>query len=162
MKRSLLLFLLACLISACGARNQNGSATGNASGANSNAAATTPAKTDVAFAKDAVEGLLNGDLSAEGALDWQNLKVLGADTGATYRGLPDDADREEARKDFIEEFSKQFKSTGAKTSGLRNWREQARSGETAIIAVDIESGETMRVFITHKDGQQKVSEISVE
>src|ERR687890_834376 len=101
MKRSLLLFLLGCLISACGARNQGGNTTGNASGANGNAAATNPAKTDVAFAKEAVEGLLNGDVSAEDAFDWENLKVLGADTRAEYRKLPDDEIRAEARQQFI-------------------------------------------------------------
>ena len=165
MKRWLLLFLLAalcCLSAGCGARNRGGNANTTAGANGNNAAATKPAKDDVAFAKDAVEGLLNGDASVAGAFDWENLKVPGADTGAAYQDLPDDENRVEFQKGFIEKFSESFKASGASVDDLTNWREQSKEGETTIVAVDTVTGKTMRIFVVHRDGRQQVSELSIK
>ena len=133
MKRSLILLWLAAiccaLAASCGgAKNQNGKETG-ASGAGNNATSSAPAETDVVFAREVVEDLLGGDQSVAEALDWENLKVLGADAGRAYRELPNDENREDVREGFIEEFSESFKASGASVGDLKNWREQEKQGE---------------------------------
>lgn len=167
MRRSLLLFLLAavcCLSAGCGARNRGGNSGATTAGANGNnrASPTKPAKDDVTFAKDAVEGLLNGDASVADAFDWENLKVPGADAGAAYQDLPDDENRVEFQRGFIEKFSESFKASGASVDDLTNWREQSKEGETTIVAVDTVTGKTMRVFVVRRDGRQQVSELSIK
>jgi hypothetical protein len=166
MKRLLLLLWLASICGAlagCAAKNENGNnkaATG-ASG-NAPAAAVAPAKTDVVFAREAVEGLLDGDQSVADHFDWENLKVPGADAGSAYRELPDDENREGFRQGFIEKFSESFKASGASVSDLKNWREQAKQGETGVVAVDTVTGKTMRVFVVRRNGRQQVSELAIE
>lgn len=167
MRRSLLLFLLAalcCLSAGCGARNRGGNSntTAGANGNSNAAAATKPAKDDVAFAKDAVEGLLEGDASVADAFDWENLKVPGADAGEAYKDLPDEENRVEFQRGFIEKFSESFKASGASVNDLTNWREQSKEGETTIVAVDTVTGKTMRVFVVRRDGRQQVSELSIK
>jgi len=164
MKRSLLLFLLAagcCLSLGCKAKNTSGGAANNAANANA-AAATKPAKTDVVFAREAVEGLLAGDVAVAEAFDWENLKVPGMDVGESYREMPDDENPDEVRREFIENFSESFKQSGASASDLKNWREEAREGEGTVVAVDTTTGKTMRVFVVRREGRQAVSELSIE
>ena len=166
MKRSLLLFLLAalcCLSAGCGARNSGGNSNTTAAVANGNAAAATkPAKDDVAFARDAVEGLLDGDASVAEAFDWENLKVPGANAGEAYKDLPDEENRVEFQRGFIEKFSESFKASGATPDDLKNWREQSKEGATTIVAADTVTGKTMRVFVVRRDGRQQVSELSIK
>ena len=167
MRRSLLLFSLAVgcsLTLACGAEERGGKATGGAAiGENSAAPATGPVKSDVDFARDAVERLLNGDTTVEEAFAWETLKVPGAeDAGEAYSELPDEENRKEFRKGFIEKFSESFKGAGATVSDLKNWREHARDGETIVVAVDSKAEKPLLVTVVRRDGQQKVSELFIE
>ena len=168
MKRSLLLLWLAvlcCAFAGCAAKNQNGNnAAKGATGAGNNAgtASPAPAKSDVEFARQAVEGLLNGDAAAADAFDWETLIVPGADVGSEYQELPDDENREGFQQGFIEKFSESFKASGASIGDLKNWREQEKQGETTTVAVDTKTGKTMRVFVVRRDGQQQVSELAIE
>ncbi|HEX8423523.1 MAG TPA: hypothetical protein VF634_08930 [Pyrinomonadaceae bacterium] len=165
MKRSLLLLWLAFIcgtFAGCAAGNRNGGGATNASGAGNNATASAPAKTDVVFAREAVEGLLGGEQSVADAFDWENLIVPGADAGSAYRELPDDENREGFRQGFIEKFSESFKASGASVGDLKNWREEAKEGETGVVAVDTATGKTMRVFVVRRNGRQQVSELAIE
>jgi hypothetical protein len=152
------------MVAGCSSRNRAGSSsvTTNASGAGNNPPAAAPAKTDAVFAREAVEGLLNGDASVADAFDWENLKVPGADAGSAYRELPDDENRQGFREGFIEKFSESFKASGAKIGDLKNWREQGKEGETSVVAVDTKTGKTMRVLIVRRNGRQQVSELTIE
>ena len=166
MKRSLILLWLAaicCTVAAScgGAKTQNGNAAATGAG-NTAASASVPAKADAVFAREVAEGLLNGDQSVAESLDWENLKVLGADAGRAYRELPNDESREDVREGFIEEFSESFKASGASVGELKNWREQGREGDTTVVAVDTATGKTMRVFVVRRDGRQLVSELRIE
>ncbi len=164
MKRSLLLCLLAagcCLSSGC-RKNQSGGGTANAVGANANAVAVRETKPDAVFAREAVEGLLGGDAGVADAFDWENLIVPGADAGEAYSEMPDDENRAEFRKGFIEKFSASFKQSGASVADLKNWREEARAGEETVVAVDTTTGKTMRVFVVRRDGRQLVTELAIE
>lgn len=164
MKRSLLLFLLAagcCLSSGCGAKNRGGEAGNNANAANA-AAAAKPAKTDVVFAREAVEGLLGGDTGVADSFDWENLIVPGADAGEAYLEMPDEENRAEFRKGFIEKFSESFKQSGASVEDLKNWREETREGETTVIAADTTTGKKMLVLVVRREGRQLVSELSID
>jgi hypothetical protein len=167
MKRSLLICLLAagcCLSSGCGGAKNGGGDRGATNAANGGNAATRPAKADVDFAKEAVEGLLGGDVAAAtDAFDWENLKVPGAaDAGEAYREMPDDENREEFRKGFIEKFSESFQQSGASVGDLKNWREESRAGERTVVAVDTTTGKTMRVSVVRREGRQLVSELSID
>jgi hypothetical protein len=125
-------------------------------------AGKTPVKADVVFAREAVEGLLGGDVGVADAFDWENLKVPGANVGESYVKLPDDENRDEFRKGFIEKFSESFKRSGASVGDLKNWREAGREGERTAVAVDTTTGKTMRVFVVRRDGWQLVSELAIE
>jgi hypothetical protein len=168
MRRSLLIFLLAavCGVGAgCGgAKNQGGGVAGDKGSVNSggNVAGNAPAKADVVFARETVEGLLGGDAAVADALDWENLKVPSMDVGESYREMPDDENPDEVRQEFIENFSASFKQSGASVGDLKNWREEAREGERTVVAVDTTTGKTMRVFVVRRDGRQLVSELSIK
>lgn len=169
MKRSLLICLLAavcCLSSACGGKKSGGGGGGGVGangGSNNNAAAPRPAKPDVDFAREAVEGLLAGDAAVVEDFDWENLKVPGAaDAGEAYREMPDDENREEFQQGFVEKFSESFKQSGASVNDLKNWREQSKEGERTVIAVDTTTGKTMHVFVVRRDGRQLVSELAID
>ena len=165
MKRSLLICLLAavcCLSAACGGKKSGGGVGANGGDNNSDAAAMKPAKPDAVFAREAVEGLLAGDAAVVEAFDWENLKVPGADAGAAYQEMPDDENREEFQKGFVEKFSESFKQSGASVNDLKNWREQSKEGERTVVAVDTTTGKTMHVFVVRRDGRQLVSELSIE
>lgn len=162
MMRKLLtaLLLVSCVsIAGCGAPPA-GDRSAVTDAGSARTGATLPATTDVAFAQDAVERLLNGDLAVEAALDWEHLRVPGGDVGADYREIPDEG-RQASRKEFIERFSASFKETGASVSSLQHWREQSRSPEATTIIADAPSGKTVSITVSRKDGQQKVSEIAV-
>jgi hypothetical protein len=168
MKRSLLLLWLAIIcgmLAGCASKNQNGNqaATTGANGAGNKAGtASAPAKSDAEFAREAVEGLLNGDTSVADAFDWENLIVPGADAGSAYQELPDDENREGFRQGFIKKFSESFKASGASVGDLKNWREQGKDGDATIVAVDTVTGKTMHVFVVRHDGRQQVAEIAIE
>ncbi len=168
MRRSLLLFLLAavcCLSAGCAKKTERGegaTAKGGGTNANASAGVTKPLKADVVFARESVEALLDGDTNAADAFDWENLKVPGADAGAAYSEMPDDENRTEFQKGFIEKFSESFKQSGATTSDLKNWREAAREGERTVVAVDTTTGKTMRVVVTRREGRQLVSELAID
>ena len=166
MKRSPVLLWLAaicCTIAGCAARDQNGNRKESATATSAGGAAdNAPAKADAVFAREAVEGLLNGDPGVASAFDWENLKVPGADAGSAYRELPDDENREGFREGFIKKFSESFKASGASVGDLKNWREQAKEGETGIVAVDTKTGKTMRVYVVRRNGRQQVSELAIE
>jgi hypothetical protein len=165
MKRSLLLFLLAagcCLSWGCRAKNQAAGGAGNAGSVGGNAADGRASKTDVVFAREAVEGLFGGDAGVADAFDWENLKVPGIDVGESYREMPEDENPDEVRQEFIENFSASFKESGANAGDLKNWREQSKEGERTIVAVDTTTGKTMRVTVVRREGRQLVSELSIE
>ena len=160
------LLIVGCLvIVGCGARPSDNTGTtaagGNDGRGSVGGSSTQPVRGDDAFAREAVERLLDGDVSAEGAFDWENLKVPGADVGASYREMPDDENRRDFRKEFIEKFSESFKKSGASASDLKNWREQSKNADRSTIVADTPSGKTMVVSVSHANGQQKVSEILV-
>jgi hypothetical protein len=166
MKRSLLLFLLAagcCLSSGCRSQDQATGGAGDARRASGgDTAGAKPAKADVVFAREAVEGLLGGDTGVAGAFDWENLRVPGAaDAGEAYSEMPDE-ERAEFQKGFIEKFSESFKQSGASASDLKNWREQAKEGDRTIVAVDTTTGKTMHVTVVRRDGRQLVSDLSID
>lgn len=174
MRRWLLPCVLAagcCLSPGCESKPRGGGGGGDAArnagsangGGSNKVAATRPAKADVDFAREAVEGLLAGDAAAvAGAFDWENLKVPGAEAGEAYKEMPDDENREEFRQVFIENFAESFEQSGARASDLKNWREEAREGERTVVAVDTTTGKTMRVSVVRRDGRQLVSELSIE
>lgn len=167
MKRSLLLLWLAaicCTMAGCAAKDRNGNQKASAATGASNAADNAPAKTDAVFAREAVEGLLNGDQSVASAFDWENLIVPGADADAVnaYKELPDEESREGVRRDFIKKFSESFKASGASVGDLKNWREEGKEGDASVVAVDTKTGKTLRVYVVRRDGRQQVSELAIE
>lgn len=172
MKRSLQLLWLSifccAILAGCAAKNENSNnkaATANATGASGaadNATTSAPAKADAVFAREAVEGLLDGDTTVADSFDWENLKVPGADVGSAYQEMPDDENREGFRQGFIKKFSESYKASGASVSSLKNWREQAKEGDANVVLVDTVTGKTMRVFVVRRNGRQQVSEMAIE
>jgi hypothetical protein len=151
------------LSSGCRSKERAAGGAGSAGSENGNNAAVRPAKTDVVFAREAVEALLGGDAAAAAdAFDWENLKVPGMDVGESYREMPEDENADEVRKEFIDNFSESFKQSGASTSDLKNWREQSKEGERTIVAADTTTGKIMRIAVVRRDGRQLVSELSIE
>jgi hypothetical protein len=152
------------LSSGCRAKDQAAGGSGNARSAKGGdaTAGAKPAKTDVVFAREAVEGLFGGDAGVADAFDWENLKVPGMDVGESYREMPEDENPDEVRKEFINNFSESFKESGASVGDLKNWREQSKEGERTIVAADTTTGKTMRVTVVRHDGRQLVSDLSIE
>jgi hypothetical protein len=76
--------------------------------------------------------------------------------------MPDDENREGFREGFIKKFSESFKASGASVGDLKNWREEAKEGDTGVVAVDTKTGKTMRVYVVRHNGRQQVSELAIE
>lgn len=73
---------------------------------------------DVAFARKTITSLANGRYAARGMIDWTLLNCQGTDIGAQYKALPDDAQRLDYERAFIDNFRMSFASN--KGSGSLN------------------------------------------
>ena len=111
----------------------------------------------VDFAKSAFELLVQGDLSVEEMLDWDNLKVNGKEFGAALKQMAAAAgkDMSSVRKETITGFASLYKSTGE--GPLTNWRVKSRDPQGVTVAANTPKGEAILFTVSTKGGRQIIT-----
>lgn len=97
-------------------------------------------KDDITFCRWVFKSLTSGKLSVEKYIDWEKLKAMGVDVGATYTKLPNAREKKDYRKSFIRNLSKGFIKSGGKAEAFTNWRVSQKEGLKAIILADYKNG----------------------
>lgn len=150
MRKSILILLCICgLFIGCKETKQSTRASG-------------PPVSDVDFAKQTLQLLIDGSDDAADMIDWENFKTMGLDVGEQYKKADSDSARDNFRKSFIKGFSNSFKSSGGNASMVTNWREQSKEASTTVVAADGPNRKSLLLTVTHPDGQQKVSALDAK
>ena len=114
---------------------------------------------DVEFCRSVFRGLVNGSASVEQHIDWEHLRGLNVDVGATYTKLSTPLDRTQYREKFVEAFSKGFQLTGARSSSFVNWRVADRQADTITVAADYPSKKKTLLFVIPSVGTKRIEAI---
>ena len=118
---------------------------------------------DINFSRRAFAGLINGRQAVQEMIDWANFKAVGADAGKTYSALPDDKERADYQKAFIEQFSLGFRQTGGRFKSFINWRIYDKKGEDIIVAADHKDKDNQTILFTVSGyGRKKLEAIQWE
>lgn len=111
---------------------------------------------DIEFCHQIFSGLIKGSFSVQKLIDWENLKAVGVDVGATYLSLPDEKQKSAYQESFIKGFSLAFRQAGGKLKSFTNWRISDKDIEQTQVAVDYkEKGKTL-LFTISKPGKRKL------
>lgn len=90
----------------------------------------------VPFGRRVFEGLVNGQQAIHRAIDWEHLKAFDTDVGATYAKLPNEREKADYRRAFIERCAAGFRQGGGSVRAFTNWRVEERTGEQVVVAAD--------------------------
>ena len=94
----------------------------------------------VEFSRRVFQGLVEGKPGVDRDIEWQHLKALGVDVGAAYVKLPNDQERLQYRKAFIQQCSEGFRRVGGKPEAFVRWRTQGRTNDgRVVVATDYEA-----------------------
>lgn len=77
---------------------------------------------DVSFARKVMAGLVAGHYSVRGSIDWASLKVMDKDVGAEYNSLPNEQEKVDYQRAFIDNFKKGFQEQRATFKSFNQWR----------------------------------------
>ena len=116
-------------------------------------------KGEVSFCRNIFKGLTEGRQSIQKSIDWENLKALGLDIGATYNQLPDAKEKQDYRREFIKNLSASFRGAGARFAAFSNWRKYKHSGIDTIIAADYQAKARTILFVFSGYGNKKLTAI---
>jgi hypothetical protein len=119
---------------------------------------------DIDFSRRVFYYLTTGRNAAQAMIDWQNLKAVGVDVGATYSDLPNDNERTNYRKAFINRFALGFQNTGGNFKSFINWRAYPKPygqdcANCAVVAADYQGKDKTILFTLSKDGRKKLKAI---
>lgn len=111
---------------------------------------------DAQWAQRILTGLANGRTSIERHIDWEHLKTLDVEVGATYAKLPSDQDRRRYRQAFIQNFAKGFAQSGARPEAFVNWRIQERGDGDTLVAADYPAKRKTLLVRIARDGGRRL------
>ena len=104
---------------------------------------------DVTFCRRLLARLAFGDASAAGQIRWDRFQALDLDVGAVYRGLPNDTERRDYRRAFIQQFAQGFRAAGATPESFEGWRIEPEAGGLRWVAVRAPAtGQTLRFGVS--------------
>ena len=101
---------------------------------------------DVRFCRDVLTDLARGRQSAQARIDWDRLKALDVDVGATYAKLPNEQEKRQYRQAFIANFATGFSQSGARLDGFANWRVQSDQAGDRVVAADYKPKQKTLLF----------------
>jgi len=76
-------------------------------------------KSDVVFCRGILQGLAEGNVSVASQIDWERLKAVGVDVGATYRSLTTSQDQQRYQRMFVQKFAEGFRQAGGRLAAGR-------------------------------------------
>ena len=101
---------------------------------------------EVEFCRRVFAGLVNGDSRVCRLVDWDRFKALETDVGAVYRQLPNDTEKSQYQRTFVEHFSKSFRDTGGQFKSFANWRREDTLDGQVVVAADYPSKHSTLLF----------------
>lgn len=109
---------------------------------------------DIDLCRAVFSGLVKGRYGVQKYIDWENLKAVGVNVGATYIKFTTEKERLNYKKAFIKNFSFGFKKVGGKLKAFTNWRIYNRDSEKTIVAADYRG--KIILFTISKYGKRKL------
>lgn len=110
---------------------------------------------DVIFCRRALYYLTKGRNAAQAMIDWDNLKAVGVDVGATYSSF-DPANKKLYRKNFINRFAAGFLRVGGNYKSFVDWRVYEKNSDFVTVAVDYKKTGDVLLFELPRKGRKKV------
>ena len=77
---------------------------------------------DVSFARKVMARLVAGRYSVRGSIDWASLKVMDRDVSVEYNNLPNEQEKVDYQRAFIDNFKKGFQEQHATFNSFNHWR----------------------------------------
>ena len=119
-------------------------------------------KNDLELCRDIFWGFVEGRQSLQNYIDWEHLRALGLDVGATYRKLPNPKEKEDYRREFYKNFSVSFKRNAGRFEAFTNWRIYEKAALGTIIAADYKLKSKTALFTLSGFENKKLTNIKWE
>ena len=114
---------------------------------------------DVTFCQAVLKGLANANQAIQRKVDWERLKAMGVDVGATYTKLANERERSGYRRAFINSFSENFYRARGDLEAFRRWRVEERADGRIVVAADYEGRHRTLLLSLPASGRKQVVEI---
>ncbi len=119
---------------------------------------------DMRFARRVMSLLVKGVYSAADMIDWPSFKALERGIGPEFQRLPNDAEKANYQKAFIEGFRLAFQDKGCRMSNFKNWQlyREAGADDISIVSTStVDKSFALLFFIKHEKGRRKLTEIKM-
>lgn len=114
---------------------------------------------DVNLARSIFRDLVGGRYGVAKYIDWENLKGLSVNVGATYAKYPTEKERVGYKKAFVHNFSQGFRWARGDFKSFVNWRIYSKDGAQTIVAADYQGrGKTLLVTLSGA-GRKKLTSL---
>lgn len=110
---------------------------------------------DIGICRFAFGGLVKGNISAQGSIDWDRLKALDADVGAYFSKLPNEKEKASYKAAFIKSFANGFKNSGGNLGEFADWRVESEAGAKITVVATDYRGKTL-LFSLLKQGGRRI------
>lgn len=116
---------------------------------------------DVDFARNILNGLIAGRYAVRQHIDWNSLAALEISVGRQYSALPNEKEKTDYERAFIDSFKEGFKGQSATRRSFVHWRifNDADPKVTYVAADNLNGAVTFIFYISHKNGKRKLSGI---
>jgi hypothetical protein len=115
------------------------------------------AQQDVDFARSVMNGLVAGRYAVRQHIDWNSLMVIEISLGQQYSALPNEKEKTDYERAFIDSFKEGFKGQKATQKSFTHWRifNDADPKVTYVAADNADGTATFVFYISHKNGKRK-------
>lgn len=117
---------------------------------------------DTSVCRDIFSGLVKGSYTVHNVIDWDNLKALGLDVGASYRQLNNPQEKANYQRAFINNFALGFKRSGGKSGAFINWRLYDKDDKKIVVASDYQDYNKTILFTLTNSVKKKLVDIQWE
>jgi len=109
---------------------------------------------DIDFCHKVFNGLVKGSYGVQKFIDWEKLKAMKVDVGATYIQFTTEEQRSDYKKAFIKYLSLGFRQAGGKFNLFTNWRIRDKYSNKTVVAADYRG--KIILFTISKYGKRKL------
>ncbi len=117
---------------------------------------------DIELCRGIFQGFVEGKQDMEKFVDWEHLKALGLDVGATYSKLANAKEKEAYRREFYKSFARGSRQAGGKFQAVTNWRIYQKGGLETVVSADYNLKSKTVLFTLFESGGKKLINIQWE
>lgn len=114
---------------------------------------------DINLARSVLTGLAGGRYGVEKYIDWENLKGLEVNVGATYNKFPNQIEKVGYKRSFIQNFAVGFKQAKGDLRAFTNWRVYSKNSSEVVVAADYQGRNKTLLFAIPAAGKKKITSI---